>query len=489
MSHRGEERSNQLRTEAATVEPQSFRTYTPSLAVIDRSAGCYHWTPEGRMLADFTSGVLVTNLGHHPIRWWQRVVEMMGLSAQLGPNPTDFNTPTGATAGLSSSESGSPDQPAPPSALGSPEQFLSAVPLSAYNALTDLEVRASEQLIATMRSQPGGGRMEQVAWAASGSEAIQKALWLARAFQKDRPKIVATRHGFHGKKGLAGAVTGSEDNKDPHPDVLFVSFPQAECIDTRRRQQPLELGKYKQELDTLWQHHGEQIGCLITEPYLGAAGSFHPQLEYLQLLQSFCREHEIIFILDEIQANFGRTGELFAYTTYGLEPDIVCLGKGLGNGMPVAAACGRADVFASMNYGETSDTYSGNPLSCAAVLATLDEFADGSVIAHGKQLANTLQAGLVRLAELPAVQHVRGEGGVWGVECASIDNHSAAEVANACVRGCYLGDSSGRAIHLLGPLAGQVIRVSPPLVMPHDEAEEYLGVMYDIIAEVPANLG
>ena len=79
----------------------------------------------------------------------------------------------------------------------------------------------------------------------------------------------------------------------------------------------------------------------------------------------FCREHDLVFILDEVQSNFGRTGDLFAFETYGIEPDIVVLGKGLGNGVPVAAAVGRADLFGSLDYGEGSDTWSANPLCCA----------------------------------------------------------------------------------------------------------------------------
>ena len=78
--------------------------------------------------------------------------------------------------------------------------------------------------------------------------------------------------------------------------------------------------------------------ALITEPYLGGGGSYHPPKAYLQLLQQFCRDNDMVFILDEVQANFGRTGDLFAFETYGLEPDVVVLGKGLGNGVPVAAA-------------------------------------------------------------------------------------------------------------------------------------------------------
>ena len=119
-----------------------------------------------------------------------------------------------------------------------------------------------------------------------------------------------------------------------------------------------------------------------------------------------------------------------------------------------------------MHYGEGSDTWSASPLACAAVLATLDEFESTDVLAQARQLSEVIEKGLLRLTELSLVANVRGEGVVWGVECAPVDNHPADEVANACIEACYLGDSSGRAIHLLGPLAGKVIRVSPPLVMP-----------------------
>src|ERR1700709_2075960 len=101
--------------------------------------------------------------------------------------------------------------------------------------------------------------------------------------------------------------------------------------------------------------------------------------------QQFCPENGIVFILDEVQSNFGRTGDLFAFETYGLEPDVVVLGKGLGNGVPVAAAVGATSVLGSLDYGEASDTWSANPLCCAAVLATLDEFATTNVLAPARQ--------------------------------------------------------------------------------------------------------
>lgn len=453
IEHATETESNQWRRRLHATEPKTLRTFTPSMAVLAHSAGSYHWTPEGRKLADFTSGVLVANLGHNPSRWWNRMMQYLKLTS-----------------------------------LQQDGEFFDAAPLTAYNATTPVEIEANERLLANLRDQPGGSRMEQVLWSASGSEAIQKALWAAMARRSGEDMIIATRGGFHGKKGLAGAVTGSERDAERDPRVRFISFPTEECCDVTRRREPIDLTKYENELAALHAEFGSRLCCLITEPYLGGGGSYHPQPAYMQLLERFCREHDLIFILDEIQANFGRTGPMYAFTQYGVEPDIVCLGKGLGNGVPVSAAVGRADVFGSLGYGAGSDTWSANPLSAAAVLATLDEFESTDVLARGGQLAELLEAGLLRLKETGVIARVRGEGAVWGIECAEIGQYSAAEVANACVEACYLGDQEGRAIHLLGPLAGKVIRVSPPLVMPLDEAREYLDVMFNILANLRQRL-
>ena len=445
----GESQSDATRQVIARTEPQSLRTYTPTLAVIAKAAGCYVYTPEGRKLADFTSGVLVANLGHNPTRWWRRLQQYFGHEEPHGSG-----------------------------------EFFAGAPLTAYNAITPLEAQACERLIANMRSQPGGGRMEQVMWSASGSEGVIKALRVALAQDPARQMILATRYGFHGKKGLAGAVTGSEQDAERDPRVRFISFPREECSSLERRRQPLDVAPYLRELKGIYQELGDQICCLITEPYLGGGGSYHPQKEYLQLLESFCREHGIILILDEVQANFGRTGAMYAFTEYGVEPDIVVLGKGMGNGIPVDAAVGRADLFAKLSYGEASDTWSGHPLGCAAVLATLDEFEEGDVLSHARRLSEVFAAGLSRLTELPAVAAIRGEGNVWGVQCAAVGSRSSVDVARAIVRACYDGDADGRAIHLLGPLSGDVIRIAPPLVMQLDEAMEYLDAMYGIVKGV-----
>jgi 4-aminobutyrate aminotransferase-like enzyme len=448
IQHPRETLANELRHSITTVEPRALRTFTPTQLVIARSAGVFHWTPEGRRLYDFTSGVLVANLGHNPTAWLRKYCNYMGW-------PT-------------------------PSLDSIPSAFVSTVPMTAYNAITPIERDASLRLVQSLQRCPGGKRLEQVMWAASGSEAVHKAIWVALARDRGRPMILATRNGFHGKKGFANAVTGSEVDGERDPRVRFISFPTKECRDLSLRDEAFDPAPYMRELDALLHQFGRKIGTLITEPYLGGGGSYHPPKAYLQLLNRFCKQHDIVFILDEVQANFGRTGALFAFETYGLEPDIVVLGKGLGNGVPVAAAVGRSDLFAALDYGEASDTWSANPLCCAAVLATLDEFESRDILTPMQTSSATIESGLVQLKRFPFVAQIRGERGgmVWGIETKEAAGKTATEWANAFVLACYHGNNmGGDGIHLLGPLAKKVVRIAPPLVITKEEAAEAVSLM------------
>ena len=449
----GEPKANAVRASLTRGEPVSLRTFTPSQVVIAKSAGVFHWTSDGRRLYDYTSGVLVSNLGHNPRRWMQRFAKYMGWTENAL-----FGSPAGAN------------------------EYAIGVPFTAYNAMTEIEGLAVQRLLRSMRACGGGSRMETVMWAASGSEAVQKSLWACLHRDESRDLIIATRYGFHGKKGLAGAVTGSETDPDRDPRVKFVGFPREEIDDLSRSLEAVDLTPYRRELEALWTQHGRKINCLITEPYLGGGGSFHPPAAYLQLLQAWCREHDIVFILDEVQSNFGRTGKMYAYEKYGVEPDIVCLGKGLGNGVAVSAAVGRDDLMASLKYGEGSDTWSANPLASAAVVATLDEFESEDVLGHAAQLNGLFTRSLSELKQTGVIAKVRGEGLVFGLECAGIGGRPPQEIAIELVRTCYLGQASGDGIHFLGPLAGKVLRVSPPMTMTMPEAETSLALLHELVA-------
>ena len=446
LSRLPETASDGLRIVLEETEPKCLRTFTPTQAVLHRAYGSLLETVDGKRLFDFTSGVLVANLGHNPRFWLRRYGELMAWPAA----PTD--------------EDG---------------EYVSAVPMTTYNAATPLEALASERLLAFVRRFPGGGRLTNVLWAASGSEAVQKALWACQGWDRTRPLIVATRNGFHGKKGLAGAVSGSEQDSERDPRVQFVSFPMHESVDLQSDTSAFDPSPYVRELELLVHRFGRRIGTFITEPYLGGGGSFHPPLPYLKAVQDFCRRHDILFVLDEVQSNFGRTGAMFAFEKYELEPDFVVLGKGLGNGVPTAAVVGRRDVLAAMNYGEGSDTWSGNPLNCAAVVATLDEFERRDVLQAMQTSSAVIRAGLIELKRFPFVAHVRGECGgmVWGLETADHAGVPAAAWAEQLVLAAYLGDGE-RGVHLLGPLAKKVVRISPPLTITANQAREAMTMLH-----------
>jgi 4-aminobutyrate aminotransferase-like enzyme len=140
-----------------------------------------------------------------------------------------------------------------------------------------------------------------------------------------------------------------------------------------------------------------------------------------------------------------------------------------------------------MGYGATSDTWSANPLSSAAVLATLDEFESTDVLEKARGLHHIVLNGLKKLRQTGLVVKVRGEGMVFGIECGPHHGRTPAQTANAIVERCYRGNAQGEGIHLLGPLAGCVLRVSPPLTMSQADAEHSMQLLFDLCSDVAAN--
>lgn len=406
IQHPDEPKGNQIRKRMAEHVGRGQNTYTPTQAAIVKARGCWLWTADGRKLLDFTSGVLVQNLGYlHPKyeKYWAA--------------------------------------------------YRKGLPRNAYNMITEVFTEASSRLIKSMKSNPNAQR---ILWAASGSEGIQKAMWTTLHKNPDRHIMVATRFGFHGKKGLADDVSG-ESSKNPN--VRFIPFPMND-------NHPPEF--YQSELDALTEAYAGKIALLITEPYLGAKGSYHPPAWYHKMLQKWCNTNDIPFIFDEVQSCFGRTGNMYAFETYGVQPDLVVLGKGLANGEPAAAVVGRKDLIEALDYGEASDTYSGSTSACAAVCATLDVFSEEKIVSHVKKMAKKLRVKLNALKKtFSFITDVRGEGMVYGVE---IDTP---ERANRCVLEAYRATDK-QGVHLLGPLAKKVLRVSPPLIITEEELDQAL---------------
>jgi len=410
ISFDNEPKSNALRLLVDQYVGQGQSTWTPTQVVISRAKGRCLWTVEGQRLIDFTSGVLVSNIGY----------AHRGFEKRLA-------------------------------------KYAKGLPRNPYNMVTEVQVEASRRLVKSMKGNP---QAQQTLWAASGSEGIQKAMWACLHHAPERNIMVATRGGFHGKKGLAADVSGETG---PNPNVRFISFPMGGG-------EPESF--YRAELDAIWNESPGKVALLITEPYLGAKGSFHPPKWYHALLEQWCREHDIPFIFDEVQACFGRTGNMYAWQSYGVQPDLVVLGKGVASGVPAAVVVGRSDLIGSLHYGEASDTFSASTEACAAVCATLDVFEDEKVVAHARRAAKWLRKGLDALQKkFPFILEVRGEGLVYGVDMVD------AATADACVVEAYRAKSK-RGVHFLGPLASKVLRVSPPLTITRDEVDEAVELLF-----------
>ena len=223
-------------------------------------------------------------------------------------------------------------------------------------------------------------------------------------------------------------------------------FPMEECIDVSLRDQPFDPAPYRQELDALWQQFGQRIGVLITEPYLGGGGSYHPPKAYLQMLQSFCREHDIVFILDEVQANFGRTGDC-CLRDLRARAGHRGAGQGPGQRRPRRGRR-RAGPICSPHSTTAKAPTPGAPIRSAAPPCWPRSTSSRAATCWRtpRESSAIIEAGLVRLKKLPFVAHVRGEKGgmVWGVEMRDHAGHSAADWANAVVLACYRGERRRR---------------------------------------------
>lgn len=197
----------------------------------------------------------------------------------------------------------------------------------------------------------------------------------------------------------------------------------------------------------------------------------------MEKLQAWCREREVLFILDEVQSSFGRTGTMFAYEHYGVEPDLLCLGKGLGSGVPCSAVVGRSEIMDVLSPGEMSSTNGGNPLSCRAALAAIKIVEDEDLPANSARVGGQMMERLIQMqADHECLGDVRGQGLVIGLEIVE-DKESktpAPELTKRIIHEAYL-----RGLAMIAPIGlhGNVIRIAPPLVITAEQAQAGLDIL------------
>ena len=227
----------------------------------------------------------------------------------------------------------------------------------------------------------------------------------------------------------------------------------------------------------------DSIAAIVVEPILGEGGFIVPPAGFLPALAKICRERGIVFVADEVQTGFGRTGELFASTYFGIEPDLLLTAKSLGGGMPLAAITGRAEMMDAPGPGGLGGTFGGNPASCAAALAVFEEFADGKLLARSRWLGEQFQQRAVAWQRQHAfIGDVRGVGAMQAIEF--IDSHGAASAAPAkkLVQHCL----HHGVLLLSAGTYDNIIRLLMPLTISDEQYEEALRVLEDGLSVVAA---
>jgi 4-aminobutyrate aminotransferase len=330
-----------------------------------------------------------------------------------------------------------------------------------------------------------GPTAKRVLFTNSGAEAIEAAIKLARYHTK-RQHLIAFHGAFHGRTMGALSLTASKVTQRRRfeplmPEVTHVGY--GNCYRC-----PYNLTYPSCEIDCVWHLEKklfktilppEEVAAIIVEPIQGEGGYVVPPPEYHRDLKALAEKHGILYIADEVQSGMGRTGKMFAIEHWGVEPDVVCLAKGLASGMPLGAMVARADIM-DWAPGAHASTFGGNPVSCVAAMETI-KLIEGGLMSN----AATVGAHLIdRCRELqsrhPMIGDVRGRGLMIGLDF--VKDRTTKEPAPA-ERDAVLQACFRRGLVLLG-CGENSIRLSPALVVTRDEADTAIAILDQALSEL-----
>ncbi len=387
------------------------------------------WDIEGKRYIDFAGGIAVVNTGHsHP-----RVVEAIKQQLDHFSHTCIMITP-----------------------------YTNAVELA-------------ERLVAAAPVDEG-----RAIFLSTGAEAVENAVKIARA-HTGRPGVIAFGGGFHGRTnlcmGLTGKVVPYKKGFGPFtPEIYHVPFPAAYLGVSAEDSLKALKEVFKNDIEAA------RVGAIIIEPVQGEGGFYAAPKGFLAQLRAICDEHGIVFICDEIQTGFGRTGKMFACEHEGVRPDIITMAKGIAGGFPIAAVVGKREVMDSAEPGGLGGTYAGSPLGCAAGLAVLDVFAEEKLVERANDVGQRIKGGLQDLQrKFPdRIGDVRGLGAMVAMEL--VKNGDAGQPDAELTKALTL-EAARRGLLLLScGVRSNVIRILAPLTIPYDHLEEGLEILFDSFA-------
>ncbi|MCX6519922.1 MAG: aminotransferase class III-fold pyridoxal phosphate-dependent enzyme [Actinobacteria bacterium] len=375
--------------------------------------GCWVTTTDGEEYLDFAAGIAVNSTGHaHP-----RVAKAIADQAQ---------------------------------------RFIHAqVNVFKHDLLEPLAAKLAE-------ITPAG--IDTFFYANSGAEITEAAVKLAKQATK-RPHVIVFSGSFHGRTHLAMAMTTSKTGyragHAPLPAGIFVAPYPDPLVADQAAEAERALAGFDHLLKSMTAP--EETAAVILEPVLGEGGYIPAPPAFIQGIVERCKQHGILFIADEVQSGFGRTGKMFAVDHYDIEPDIICMAKGIASGFPFAALGTRRELDDKWTTGSHGGTYGGNSMGCAAALATIEIMSDPAFLENVNARGEQLQAGIRELQrEHDVIVQVRGLGLMVGTEFSD-----AARVA-AITKHCF---EEGRLILMNAGTYGRTLRWMPPLVVTEGEID------------------
>ena len=297
---------------------------------------------------------------------------------------------------------------------------------------------------------------QKVFFCNSGAEANEAAIKLARkyateAFGPERFEIITMHNSFHGRTLATLTATGQSKVQEG-----FAPLPAGFTYATLN------------DIESIERLITDRTAAVMVEPIQGEGGVVVADQTFMRELRTLCTERQILLMFDEIQTGIGRTGTMFAYEQYGIQPDVMTLAKGLGGGVPIGACIARDEVAQAFGPGSHGSTFGGNPLACAAGLAVLRVLVDGQFLEKSRTVGSYLTKGLQELqSRIPLITDVRGVGLLQGIEL-SIEGKPVVQ------------DCLARRI-LINCTMDRVLRFMPPLIVTQKEIDQLLHVLSDVL--------
>ena len=337
------------------------------------------------------------------------------------------------------------------------------------------------------RITPGSGEKRSVLFN-SGAEAVENAIKVARSYTR-KPAVVAFNHAYHGRTNLAMALTAKsmpyKSGFGPFAPEIYrapLSYPYRDGLLDKELATDGEKAAARTISVIENQVGADSLAGVLIEPIQGEGGFIVPAEGFLPTLLDWCRKNDVMFIADEVQTGFARTGAMFACEHEGIEPDLICTAKGIADGLPLSAVTGRAQIMDAPHVGGLGGTFGGNPVACAAALATISTIESDGLIERAQQLERIITEPLLRLqAADDRIGDVRGRGAMIAVE---LVKSGTADPDSELTQALSTAAHAAGVIVLTCGMFGNIIRLLPPLTISDELLIEGIDILSRILRDL-----